>query len=461
MESTSRRPAIGRDGKASISCPNCAARYKIAEENLETRVTCSQCRRTFYPLAAAQSRHAGTAPDNSKPIIYGIVAVAAIIIVGVIINALSGPPENDNVAAKVKEPEVIELGKNTREVKAVMRWAKAIGDKDEFNASMNCNMDAMQKKLGVETENPFSRAFGDQKKDLEHKILNALFAADECLVYRAYYPTYGRIKHEDMVAAKAGRVRLSLAPRDSSIIRDSAEVEVEYGYDSLTERFQVEDWHVLTMARFDYLLEKIDGKNPRKKRIPHELIGKAAQKEITFGGKKYEIEEAELVPLPHLKTTKPEDRKTIDSLIAQMVDLNASGIYFNRASNALELFGKAAVPRILNKMYETKLKSTEDKLVLNRLCRFLRNLSGWRFGFNPADMKEGSDIGGTEKERISALKQWYAWWGRYYDRDDWQNIDSDDEVELTTDQIEAKRAVEREKAKMERAARRKRARGRK
>jgi predicted Zn finger-like uncharacterized protein len=452
----SRRPTIGRDGKAAISCPNCAAQFKIAEANLETKVKCSQCHRTFFPLAAAQSRRAG--PDHTKPIVFGVIAVVAIFVIGFIINSLSGP--SGTPTPKVVEKPKIQLGGKTKEVRAAIQWAKAIGIKDRLNATFHTDMDTIQKKFDIDKKSPYSRSFGDAKKTLENKILSTLFTADETIVFRAYKPSYGRITDEKMVAAKAGTVRLSLAPRDSKIHSETAEVLVSYAFDEADARFKVQGWRVVHMASANLLLEKVDNKNPRKKHNAHEIIGKAEARDITFGGKKYSISEAELVSLPHLESTSQEDRKTIDALIAKLIDINASGMHFNRADLALNKFGKAAVPRVLNKMYETKMKTQEDVLVLNRLCRFLRNLTGERFGFNPKiDMAKGSDIGATESERVSALKQWYAWWGRYYDRDDWKNIDADDEVELTTKQIEAKRKAEAEAAKKARAERRKKARG--
>jgi predicted Zn finger-like uncharacterized protein len=452
----SRKPTIGRDGKASISCPNCAAQFKIAEDNLEMKVKCSQCHRTFFPLAAAKGRHAP--PNYTQPIIMGVVAIVAIIVVGLIIDSLSTTGANTGPA--VVEKPTIEVGSKTKEVRAVIAWAKAIGDKDRLNAAFNTDMDTIQKKFDIDKKSLYSRSFGEAKKVIENKVLDTLFSATETIVFRAYTPSYGRITDEKMVEDKKGTVRLSLSPRDSKIHRDSAEVLVSYEWDSDDQRFKVYGWRVVTMASEDLLLEKIDNKNPRKKHIAHTEIGKVESRDIIFGGKKHQIEEAELVPLTHLETTSEEDRKTIDALIAKLIDINASGIHFNRADLALQKFGKAAVPRILNKMYETKMKTQDDVLVVNRLCRFLRHLTGERKGFNPAINTLGdADVGASEKERVSALKQWYAWWGRYYDRDNWRNIDSDEEIELTSKEIEAKRKAEAEAAKKARAERRKKARG--
>ena len=153
----SHRPAVGRDGKANIACPNCATRYKIAEENLESQVTCGQCQRTFYPLAAAGSRRKPA--DNSKPILYGIGALAVMVVIGLIVNSLSQPAPRKNRAI-AQEPEPIKLGNSTREVRSVMEWATAIANKDSLNARMYTDLDAVQKLLGIETETRYSTTFG-------------------------------------------------------------------------------------------------------------------------------------------------------------------------------------------------------------------------------------------------------------------------------------------------------------
>ena len=453
---STHRPAIGRDGKASISCPNCGARYKIAEENLESKVTCTQCRRTFFPLAAAGSRRKPT--DNSKPIIYGVVAILVLILFGVVVNALSAPAPRNNTNV-VAAPEPIKLGNSTREVRSVMEWATAIAEKDSLNARRYTNMDAMQKLLGVEPATKYSTTFGEDQVALGDRILATLYDSDQALVYRSYKPTMGRIMDEDMVAKKAGKVRLSLYPRNSKVIKDSATVEVSYRIDSNDDTFKIHSWHVVEMARVEYLLENLEGKAPKKKHKPHELIGEITKRKTTFAGEVVDIEEAELVPLPHHKDTSPEDAKQIDELIGVVIDLNVSGILRNRATEKLIEFGKASVPRLLSKMYEMhKMKTHEDVLTVNLLCRTLRLTTGWRFGFNPRDHK-GSDLGGTTAERISSLKQWYAWWARYYDREDWKLEDSDEDIELTTEEQEAKRKAEREKKKKEIEAKRRRARG--
>lgn len=443
-----RRPQLDRDGRATIGCPNCGAKYKILEDHLEEKVKCGQCQRTFFPLAAAKSRRAPK--DHSKAIIYMIVGLVAIVAIGILIFQTSAPePERAPPTVAEKEPET---GNDAPEVKAASAWAKAVQNHDGLNAALFSDLDAIQTKLGVAADNPISRTVGDMRSELERQILDKLYKADETLVFRSFAPSYGRIENPDMVARKRGRVLLTLYPVDSKLNTESARVWIDYRFDQARDRFVVAGWEVDYIPSIVLRGAGIEQPGQAKKHKQHDLIEKPKVSTTSFAGEQVTIREAELVPLPHLETTSAEDRKKIDDLIEQMIDINAAGANFNRSSRALEKFGKAAVPRVLNKMYEVKLKTRDDVLIVNRLARFLRDLSGWQFGFNHADAEEGTDVGGTEKERISALKQWYAWWADYHDRDDWELKDADDELFLTQDQIDAKRKAEAEARKKEREA---------
>ena len=153
------------------------------------------------------------------------------------------------------------------------------------------------------------------------------------------------------------------------------------------------------------------------------------------------LKESKLIPLEHLEDTPPELRKEIDGLIAKMIDLDGPGYQFNRCSRRLREIGRPAIPRLLNKMYETPAKVREDVLVLARIVGALRDTSGVAFGFNPADRKD-SDIGGTEEERLSALRQWYAWWYTAHNRDFTRAIDKSEGEDLfETDAEKAARAT--------------------
>ncbi|MHC4921940.1 MAG: hypothetical protein ACYTKC_20425 [Planctomycetota bacterium] len=101
-------------------------------------------------------------------------------------------------------------------------------------------------------------------------------------------------------------------------------------------------------------------------------------------------------------------------------------------------------------MYEVKPKGRDDVEALNRVVKTVRLLSGQAFGYNPRELI-GQNVGGSEKERESALKQWYGWWYYMHASGRWDElVDQEDEEFMTEEEIKAKRVAER-KAKRDAA----------
>jgi hypothetical protein len=182
---------------------------------------------------------------------------------------------------------------------------------------------------------------------------------------------------------------------------------------------------------------------PKKpKHVPHEKIAAPEVVEREFGGAKIKVTESELVPLEHLEDTPAELRAEIDQLIDGLMDME--NVRYNGSIRRLQQIGRPAIPRLLNKMYEVKPVSKDDREGLKRVIMAMTALSGMQFGYNVADRKDLL-IGGTPEERTSALKQWYAWWYKYHDQDFTTAIDKqDDESLLLTE--EEKQAAAKKKA---------------
>ena len=112
---------------------------------------------------------------------------------------------------------------------------------------------------------------------------------------------------------------------------------------------------------------------------------------------------------------------------------------------------------MLNKMYEVKPRGRDDVEALNRVVKTLRIISGQSFGYNPRELI-GQNVGGSAKERDSALRQWYGWWYYVHASGRWDElVDREDEEFMDEEEIKAKRAAER---KADREARKKKARKR-
>lgn len=435
---TPKRPSIDRDGKASVSCPNCGQRYKILEAALEDKVKCTQCHRLFYPLAAANARR--PKQDPTKAVVTVAAVVIGLVVVGAVISNLSGPQQNQNSnqeqSAGKKE---IAVDGSTAEVQSAMTWAKALSTENRLDLVGYSDMEAMQKKLDIDKKTRWAETFGPSRKELEDKIVDAMFKGEAAFVFRAFDPSFGRIADPKMVAAKKGRINMSLTPKDPAVNSDSANVTIEYEWDPGDKRFKVTDWatdyvHPAQTRKF-----KEEAGLAKPKHKTHEVLGKAKTVKTVHLGRSVKVREADLKPLAHLESTSEADRKAIDDLIGKLVDLHGKGANYNRAELALQKFGKAAVPRVLNKMYEYQgLKSQDDVDIVNRLCRYLRTVTGQRFGFNPSAAGD-TDVGATEKERLSAMRQWFGYWADYHDRDTWNELIDDDEDSLLTEEEKAAR----------------------
>ncbi|CAN0498904.1 unnamed protein product, partial [Discosporangium mesarthrocarpum] len=139
-------PRARTDGKIDVSCPQCAAQYRVTSEMLESKIECSECHRVFFPKTTAGKRVAP--PDYTKA--YVGFGVAAVVIVGLFI-AMSGSNTptntNNNTVRKPVEP-VYSRGDHPR-THQLVAWARSISDNNQLVLSTHTDMPALAKSLGV------------------------------------------------------------------------------------------------------------------------------------------------------------------------------------------------------------------------------------------------------------------------------------------------------------------------
>ena len=405
-----REPTIDRDGKATVACPNCGAKYRVPEEALKSRAVCADCHRQFTPLIAAQGR--APRQDNSKPFVYGAVALAAMVLVGFGVRFITDPGQ----PIQDESPPTINTGTNTPEVRAVMAWAEGVSRRGLQATVAGSDMDAIQKRYGIDGF-PYTRTSGQAKYDLEKRIVAALFEAEDTLVFRLYVPDFGEIEDESMVAAKTGRIDLTLKPNDSAA-GASAKVAVFYRWDSYDKRFQVSDWKVRRMVH-----PELGGQAQQTKL---ETGGAQTQTATTAGepptGKQAREEQKPVVPGPldHLETTSPEDRATIDAAVAQLRDIDAAGSVRNEAIKVLTGHGKAAVPRLLDTLFATRVTSQEHSIHVNLVTRALMTVTGADYAYNAMNRAGDEGFATAEQDRLELVQKWYTWWAEHKDLDDWR-----------------------------------------
>lgn len=376
---------------------------------MDRKVSCTHCSRTFFPKAA--STRSLRKKNEAAPYVWIGIGVVLLILLGVVISNATAPRPTQ-VTEEAAPPPVLRVGWSNERVQEVVKWVDAIAEKREFDIEVRSDLAALQSQLGIEGT-PYDQLVGEARKAMRDKILAALQTHPSTMVFRVFRPQDARLADPAMAKAPQGEVRVLLGePRDTENFSPNAEAHAVVRYRWEETLPKVTGWEV----------GKILGKRiKRKPRYAHPPgIKKPVKKKRRLGGKEITVLEAEPAPLGHLPDTPEPLRKEIDRLIDQLMDLDASGIVANRAARRLKEIGKPAVPRLLNKFYEIKPRTRDEVLALNRVVHALRDLTGLAFGYNPREGVTQEGIGATEEERMSALKQWFAWWWKYANRPDWQ-----------------------------------------
>jgi hypothetical protein len=121
------------------------------------------------------------------------------------------------------------------------------------------------------------------------------------------------------------------------------------------------------------------------------------------------VMEREAEALEHLEETQPEMRERIDSLYATMTDLDLTR-ESNQARDELVEIGKPVIPVLLTGLFETRLDTEEESIKANIVVVALRRITGKNMGYQPMALAGGKN---TEEYRMSAVRQWFAWWFRF------------------------------------------------
>lgn len=443
--SASRRASqdAAADGPQSIPCPQCGTKYRVPQEAMQSQITCRNCKRSFFPGASTRR-----APKNNQSSLY--IALAAVglvaVLIGVIISNM-GPNtvQMSQVAPPVKS---VNIGWSNARVQTVVEWAKAVHAETDFVLSRSTEIGAMQSFLGVNPEQPHASAGSQEQQAIEKAVLAALKTDDRAMVFRQFEPQEANLDSESMATGDQGTVLMQLPPREGTVYHEmaqeaaaksklgywkGAEIKVRVAFVMHGTEVKVTSWDVLNPPRTP---------TRRSNHKAHDQIAAPELKSREFGGQKITVAESELIPLDHLADTPAELRREIDGLIDGLMDLD--NIRYNRTYTRLKEIGRPAIPRLLNKMYLVKPTTEEDRLGLFRVISAMSTLSGVRFGYSPADRKDFL-VGGTDEERVSALKQWYAWWYENHDRDFTSAIDKEDDESLLL--TEEEKAALKKKAK--------------
>ena len=148
----------------------------------------------------------------------------------------------------------------------------------------------------------------------------------------------------------------------------------------------------------------------------HKDISAPDQVEITDSAGTRKVQESEPGPLPHWDKATPEQRAEVDQIVADIIrsaDNDAPGALFNQATMKVRTLEqkKAAVPRVLNAMYELYGDVNGNNMKLSQLNRALVQWTGYAVNYS---VEEFGDAATNKTRRESCVRQWFAFWWRYH-----------------------------------------------
>ncbi|MEC7584719.1 MAG: hypothetical protein VYE77_10400 [Planctomycetota bacterium] len=392
------------DGKIDIYCPQCAAHYRIPETSVDSKVQCTQCKRTFFAKTTAGKRT--KAPDNTK-VYIGFGVGVLVFIIGLV--ALSG---GNDTPRREPEPQVTKTGPSPLELEQrqreeqIKRWVNYVATSDLIGIGRMSDMPALAAVLGVpdDLEGP---AFDNEflKRATNDDCMRLLFEMD-CTAAEAQIAEVG---------ADSGSGTLYLAAKPGDTVYDKrAGAQLAIQWRMVNGTLQVTSCAIKVPP-------VIRGPRSGGNKIrPSADVAKPEIKEINLGGEKVKVRESPPVPLGHLEGTTPAQQAKIDELVTQLIDSadpESPGYLFGRTTNALDKIvivqedgkeRKPAIPRLLNALNDLypDVMANNDKL--KQINKALLQLTGMEFAY---------DFRGNQPSkkpaRVSTIRQWFAWWWRY------------------------------------------------
>jgi hypothetical protein len=342
--------------------------------------------------------------------------MAGLILIGIAIKTLGTQEPGANRVAR-QQPST---GFDNSRVQAIRRWVDAVAAGNSFSIEVGADLGSLQRFLGITAETNYRNAVPEERGELAAQIRDALATGEQARLFREFEMIAGVLSTESMVDSPTGVVLAQLRPRDRSTDPTTAQVNIAFRMGDANPL--VTGWEV----NFDPTAERAEKTDPaaRRRGIPsaHPNIAAPESVSAVFGGRPITIKETAPVALGHLPDTSPESRAEIDRLIADLLDLDGPGTLANRSIDRLDEIGRPTIPRLLNQLYELQGDVIANNLSLTRIDRALRVLTGRAFDYQPGNhlvQPAGLELrqSSVEEHRLSALKQWYAWWYRYHDRD--------------------------------------------
>lgn len=415
-------PRTRSDGKVDIYCPQCAAHFRIDVANIEAKVTCSECSRTFFAKSTLGKRTKGQ--DYTK--VYVGLGVGAVFIIGTLVLMSRGGQQPVQQPVVAADPNAqLEADRQARRTQA-MNWPRAITDGNLVLLRTYSDVPPLLQKLGVEAS-----LTGDAQ---DAAVLAALKTNEATRLFSEMDCTNVEIA-ADAVRAGSGAATYYLSVKPGVDYYDpkiGAQITVQWRLEGT--QFKVADF---------FLSGKpvIKGRRPGdedKTFKPSAEIAKPKTTEIEVNGRTKKVAEADPVPIAHLADTPPDLQKKIDDLVAELLrsaEPDAPGHLFGRTTAQLKEIGKPAMPRLINALHGLYGDVNGNNQKISQVTRALLDLAGMGFAY---DVKGTGDAQKDKAARESVIRQWFAWWWRWANGDYQYAIDKDEDLDAPAKPADAK-----------------------
>lgn len=411
--SSGKGPRVRSDGKVDVFCPQCGAQYRVAQENLDAKITCRDCTRVFFAKTTAGKR-VRTKDYTST---YVGMGIGAVVIVGSLfaLSKMGGYDKLDRPTVKVPERTAADIEREVRQ-DAAKKWGQRVAAGQLYGIREMTDLDAFGKALGVEPQ-------GD-RDTFEKAVLEAMKTnPDTRLLFEL--ETSAAVVDEASATGPTGKATLWLTTKPGDTLYDRktrGEMVIDFRMDGST--MKVHGYQV-TMKPVQRGVRPGEESKFYK---PSEHIAAPKENEIDSGGAKIKVRESEPVALPHEPGTTPELQQKIDSLVADLLrsgEPDAPGKLFGATSRALEEIGKPAVPRLLNAMHGLYSDVNANNQKISQVDRCLLAMTGMQFAY---DVRGSGDAAKDKASRESVIRQWFAWWYRYANDTHTDAIDQEEDL---------------------------------
>lgn len=412
--SSKRAPRERTDGRVDVACPQCAAQYRVTKDMLEQKLECSSCHRVFFPKTTVGKRVA--APDYTKVYVGIGVGVAALIGLLVLLSqGGGGAAERPRPVASAPAAPKASRGDNPRTAMAV-KWAKAVASDNRLVLTTHSDLPALGKAM----------ALADATNDA---VVQALVGHDITRYLRELVCDSAELATDADMTAPTGKAVLFVTPKpgdDTYEAKFRGELEATFRMDG--DQLKVTG---LTVKTAPVRNPKKPDPNRPGAYVPNTAIAAPKSVEAEIGGVKRVVKESEPGPVPHWTGADAALQQKADEVVAlllQSASPDAPGNLFNKATMSIRSLEekKAAVPRVLNAMYELYGDVMANNLKLSQLDRALR---GWTGGGVNYDATDSTDPARDKKEREAAVRRWFAFWYRYANGELKEFIESEESLD--------------------------------